>query len=133
MEHSARTPADTNFPCLENLERHHRRVHQVPQFMSEVPEAFAPAGRRSIDARLILSATVLSDRAGDGIVQAVVQRTKVFRGDRRVQFYRELGDGLTDVAVVVHDLRHGEALKQEIMSMLEGGPADLEVCRLAEA
>jgi hypothetical protein len=36
-------PPTPTFPGLENLERHHRGVQQVPQFMSEEPEALAPA------------------------------------------------------------------------------------------
>ena len=86
MEHSAGAPADANIPRLQNLERHDRRVDQVPHFMSEEPEAFAPACRLPIDAGLISFTPVLGHRAGDGIVQASVQRTKVVGADRRVQF-----------------------------------------------
>ena len=77
-------PADADVSRLQNLERHDRRVDQVAQFMSEEPEAFAPARGLSIDAGLIALAPVLGDRAGDGVVEASVQRAKVVGADRRV-------------------------------------------------
>ena len=38
--------------------------------------------------------------------------------DRRVQLDGQLGDGLADVAVVVDDLRHGEAPPQQVVPVL---------------
>ena len=104
MEHGARAPCDADVPRLENLERHDRGVDQVPQFMSEEPEALAPAGGFSVDVGLIAFAPVLGDRAGDGVVKASVERAKVVRADGQIHFHRQLGNGLTDIAVVVHDL-----------------------------
>ena len=72
--------------------------------MSEEPEALAPARGFSIEGGLILFTPVFGDRARDGIVKASVQRAKVIRADGRVHFHCQLGDGLTDVAIVVHDL-----------------------------
>jgi hypothetical protein len=133
MKHSTRAACHPNIPRLQNLERHERRIHQVPQFMGEEPEALAPAGRFPVDARLISLAPVLGHRARDGIVQASVQRPKVVGADRCVQFHRQLGYGLTHIAIIVYDLRHGESLKQEVMSMLDRAPADLGTRKLAEA
>ena len=45
MEHAAGAPGDSNVPRLEHLERNHRGVDQVPQFMSQEPEALGPAVR----------------------------------------------------------------------------------------
>jgi hypothetical protein len=101
--------------------------------MCEEPEALAPACELSINARLIMLAPVLGHRACDGIVQASVQRPKVVSADRCVQFHRQFGDGLTDIAIVVHNLRDGESLTQEFMTMLNRAPADLGACKLAEA
>src|SRR5687767_3778181 len=101
--------------------------------MGEEPEALASACGLSVDTGLISLTSVLGDCARDGIVKASVQRTKVVRADRRVQFHRQLSDGLTDVAIVVHDLRHGETLKQEVMSMFDRAAADLGARGLAEA
>ena len=133
MEHRAGTPTDANVPGLENFERHDRGVRQVPQFMGEEAEALAPACGFSIDARLISLTPVLGDRAGDGIVEASIQRPKVVGADRGVQLHCQFGDGLTDIAIRVHDLRHREPLKQEVMSMLDRAPADLGAGGLAEA
>ena len=87
----------------------------------------------SIDAGLISLTAVLGHCARDGVIEESVQRPKVVGADRRVQFDRELGDGLTDVAIVVHHLRYGESLTQEIVSVLDRAPADLRARPLAEA
>ena len=125
MEHGPGAPCDSNIPRLENLERDDRGVDQVPQFMSQEPEALAPARGFSIEGGLISFAPVLGDRARDGVVKASVQRAKVVRADGRVHFHRQLGDRLTDVAIVVHDLRHGEPLKQQVVPVLDRAPANL--------
>ena len=133
MKHRPGAPRHANIPRLQHFERHERGVHQVPQFMGQEPEALAPACGLAIDARLIALTPVLGHRARDGIVQASVQRPKVVGADRCVQFHRQFGDGLTDIAIVVHDLRHGESLTQEVMSVLDRAPADLWARDLAEA
>ena len=104
MEHGPGAPRDSDIARLEHLKRDHRGVGQIAQFMSKEPEAFVPASGLSIDAGLRAFAPVLGDRARDGVVQAVVQRAKIIRADGRVQFHGQFGDGLTDVAIVVHDL-----------------------------
>ena len=48
-------------------------------------------------------------------------------------FHRQFGDGLTDIATVVHNLRDGESLTQKFMTMLNRAPADLGACKLVEA
>ena len=50
MEHGAGAPCDADIPGLEHLERDDRGVDQVPQFVSQEPEALAPACGLSIDA-----------------------------------------------------------------------------------
>ena len=102
-----------------------RGVDQVPQFVREEPEALAPARRLALDRELIPLAPVLGDGAGDGVVEAAVQRTKVFRADRGVHLDGQFGDRLTDVAIVVHDLRHREPLQQQVMAMQDRAPAYL--------
>ena len=133
MEHGAGAPGDADIPRLEHLERDDRGVDQVPQFMREEPEALAPACGLAVERGLIAFAPVLGDRARDRVVEAPVQRAKVVRADGRVQFHGQLGDGLTDVAIVVHDLRHGESLKQQVVPVLDRAPADLRARRQAEA
>jgi len=64
-----------------------------PDFMSEEPEALAPACGPAIDARLIALTSVLGRGARDGVVQAAVQRPKLVGADWRVQFHRESRDG----------------------------------------
>jgi hypothetical protein len=72
--------------------------------MSEEPEPLAPARSLSIEGGLISCAAVLGDGTRDGIVKTSIQRAKVIRADGRVHFHRQLGDSLTDVAIIVHDL-----------------------------
>jgi hypothetical protein len=88
------------------------------------PEALAAACGLSVAARLVALTAVLGHRARDGIIQASIQRAKVISADGSVQFHRQFGDGLTDVAIVVHDLRHGKSLTQEVVAVLDRAPAD---------
>ena len=125
MEHGPGAPCDADVPRLEHLEREDRGVDQVPQFVSQEPEALAPARGLSVEGGLISFAPVLGDGARDGVVQASVQRAKIICADGRVHFHGQLGDGLTDVAIVVHDLRHGEPLKQQVMPVMDRAPANL--------
>jgi len=110
MEHRARGPGKSHLSGLENLERHERRMDQVPHLMRQEPQALSAPCRFSRNAGLMLFSSVLADRAGDGIVEASVQCPKVFRADRRAQVHREIGDRLTDVTIGVHDLRSRRAL-----------------------
>ena len=133
MQHRAGAAPHANISGLQHLERHERRVQQVSQFMGEKSEPFGPACGFAIDARLIALTSVLGHRARDGIVQASVQRAEVVGADRCVHFHCEFGDGLTDIAIVMNHLRHGESLAQEIVSMLDRTPPDLRACDFAEA
>ena len=125
MEDGPGASRDSHIPRLEHLECKDRGVGQVPQFMSEESEAFAPARALPVEGRLILFTSVLGHGARDRLVQAAVQCAKVIRADGRVQFNCEVGDGLTDVTIIVHDLRHGEPLKQQVMPVLNCAPANL--------
>ena len=127
MEHGPGTSGDAHIPRLEHLEREDRGIGQVAQLMSQEPEALAPARGLSVEGGLISFAPELGDGARDGVVKASVQRAKVIRADGRVHFHRQIGDGLADVAVVVHDLRDGESLKQQVMPVLDRAPANLRV------
>jgi hypothetical protein len=44
------------------------------------------------------------DRARDGVVQASVQRAKIFHANGGVHFHRQVRDRLTDVAITVDNL-----------------------------
>ena len=125
MEHGAGAPCHANISRLQNLERHDRGVEQVAQFMSQEPSALAPTRGLSIEGGLILFAPEFSDGARDGVVKASVQRAKVVGADRRVLFHCQLGDGLTHVAIIVHDLRDREPLKQQVMPVLDCASTDL--------
>ena len=101
--------------------------------MGEEPEPLVSVRDLSIDPRLIAPATVFGDGARDGVVQALVQHVKVGRADVRAPFHRQLRDGLADVAIVVHDLRYGEPLHQEIVAVKECGPGNFRIGGVSEA
>ena len=44
---------------------------------------------------------------------------------------RQRRNRLADVAVVMHDLRYGESLKQKVMPVQDGAPGDLRVRQAA--
>ena len=125
MEHRPGAPCDPDVAGLDHFERDHRGVDQVPQLVSEEPEPLVLSTVSSGSGEVIPFAPVLGDRARDGAVEASVQETKVPRADRRVPFHCQFCDGLAYVAVAVHDLGHGEPLKQEVVPVEDRALADL--------
>jgi hypothetical protein len=118
MKHGAGAPAAPTFPVFTTSNAIIAVFIKFRNSCAKNPEPFVPACGLAIDAGLISLTPVLGHGARDGIVQAWVQRPEVVGADRCVQFHRQFGDGLTDIAIVVHDLRHGESLTQEFMTML---------------
>ena len=125
MEHGARVPCHSNVPRLHHLERHDRDMDQVPQFVCEESKPLVLASGVSIDGGLIAFEPVLSDCVRDGVVKASVQHAKVIHAHRRVGFQCQFGDGLTDVAIVVHDLRQSEPLPQKVVPVEHRAAAHL--------
>ena len=64
--------------------------------------------------------SVLRYCSRDGVVEAEIERPKIVRGDRRILLDGQLGNGLTDVSVVVNDLRDTEPHAKEVAPMLSG-------------
>ncbi len=133
LEHAPGAPRDADVSCLDHLERDDRRVDEVPQFVHEETDPLVAKLRRVVEARLLAFARVRRDGARDRLVQTSIQRAEVIRAERRVRFYRQLGNGLTDVAIIVNDLRHGEPLKEKVVSVLAGAPVDLQTTRVSRA
>ena len=103
-------PPDADVSRLEHLERDDCRVHKIPHFMDEETHPFVVTVRGFVRVRLLAFARVHRDGARDGLVEASVERAEVFRADRRVRLHGQLGNGLTDVTIIVNDLRDGEPL-----------------------
>src|SRR4029450_840107 len=99
-------------------------MRHFPQFMRKEPEPLVFAGGAALGAGLIALASKLCHGAGDGAVEASVQHPEIIGADRRPGFDGPLGDGLTHVAVVVHDLSDGEALPLEIVPVQDGAASD---------
>src|SRR5947209_1714527 len=107
MEHSTRAPCDSNISRFDYIERDERGVAQGTQFMSKGTDGVARALGLSRDAGLNSFAPelrIIVNGVRYGVVEASVQRAKVIRADGLVCFHRQVGDGLTDVAIVVHHL-----------------------------
>jgi hypothetical protein len=64
------------------------QADEVPQFMSQEPEALALARGVCIERGLMSFAPVLGDRARDGVIETTVQRAKVIRADGAHSFPR---------------------------------------------
>ena len=77
----------------------------------------------------LMASPVLCNGTRDRVVQASVQCAEVLDADGRVQSQREVGDGLTHIPVIVHNLRHRESLQLEIMAVALSAPADLRIRR----
>jgi hypothetical protein len=96
----------------ENLERDGRGIDRL-QFVREIRAVRSARGspqRSSPDSRRSVTPAMVSPDSGSAC--EIVDR------DRRVSFERQFGDGLTDFAVVMHHLRHGQSLQTEIVTVL---------------
>jgi len=122
-EESSRT-ADSDGPGLDRLEASEGRADQVAQSHRLV---------QRITAGDPLLAAMFDDRPSDGVVQTAIQRAKLGSGDGGGQFHRQTGDGLTNVAIAMDDLTHGEPLKKQTCAMLSRAHVHLARLRRAAA
>ena len=102
------------------MKREERGVEDVANLVRQLPQAFHFLAR----SRVGRDARVLGDRFGNGGIQAAIQGMKLPVCDRRALLDGELGNGLADVAVVVHHLRDVESQGAEIAAMARGGGGD---------
>jgi hypothetical protein len=70
---------------------------------------------------------VLRHRLRDGVVEAEIKRLKLLPGDRRLLLNGHLGYRLTDISVVVNDLRDGEPHAKQVVTVTAGALANLLV------
>ena len=66
-------------------------------------------------------------RTGDGVVETLVERAKVLDADRLASLHCQIGDGLTHVAVAMHDVGHGESGPLQIAPVARGALVDIGV------
>ena len=78
---------------------------EISDLMRKETEAFVVSRGFGIEQGLIASSE-LRDRARDRVVETSIQGAEIIDADRRIQLQGEVGDGLTHIAIVVHDLRH---------------------------
>ena len=72
--------------------------------MSKEAEPYVLAIGVSIEVGLLFLAPIFGDGSSDGDIQTSIQHAKVIGADGRVCFSGEFRDGLTNVAIVMHDL-----------------------------
>ena len=108
IEQGARGPRQAHAAFLDRRDGKDRRADQVPELVREKAQTLVRGPRRFVELELIALASELRDGIGDRIVEAPVERVEVGRGDGRVLFDGQLGDGLAEISVVVDDLAHGE-------------------------
>ena len=108
---------DTLFQAQAPSSHHIVEAHPavIAELVCEDPQ---PLGFRIGGFQLALP-SVLGDRLGRHVVEAAVQRMELIGRDFRFQLFRELGDRLTEVAIVVDDLADGEALLEEILGVVD--------------
>ena len=113
MDQASGTSCDADVSGLKRLECRDGRKEQVAQ-LHGLTDGLALCG----DALL---ASELGHRARDGVVEASIERVKVPRTDRDRRFACQFSDGLTHIAVVMHDLLNGEPFKKQITPVLDCG------------
>jgi len=121
------TAVDGDRTPLETLIRQDRRVEQVTGLVSDLSRSleFFSGPRFGRDAR------VFRHRFRDRRVETAVQGLEFLGGDWRILFDGEFGHGLTNVSIVVNDLRHGEPEGEQVAPVARRGGADrtLGMCR----
>lgn len=120
VEDRAGAAGDADIASLEDFVGQNRGVHQIPQFMREEPKTFGALGGGIIVRGLRPPASVFGDGAGDRLIEALIQHAKIVGTDRGILLTRQFGDRLTDIPIVVHYLRHGEAALQQFMPVMHG-------------
>jgi hypothetical protein len=100
--------------------------------MSQEPEVLALV-RGLVVAGAVPFARVFGDGLRDRVVEALVQGAKIIGADRGVHFECQVGHRLTDVAVIAHDLRHGEPPKKKIVPVKNRGSGNLRARPQPEA
>jgi len=128
VQHTPCAAANSDVPGPEHFERKGGGAHEISDFMREKPQAFVIASGVGLKKRLV-AASVFRHGTRDRVVQASVQCPEILHADRRLQLQRQVGDGLTHIPVVVHDLSDGESLQLEIMAVARSGSADLSIRR----
>ena len=104
--------------------------------MHEEPDTFIAARRFLVLLyRHVSLALALEGRDGrrNRLVKGSIELAEVIRADRRVGFARQLGNRLTNVAVIVHDLRDREPPAQQVVSVVTGARVDLSIAYLPRA
>src|SRR6185503_1027817 len=102
-------------------------VREEPQPLAFVARVVA------LGVRLLAFARVMRDGPRVGLVQAPVQRAKIFRADWSMPLDGELGDCLMDATVSVDDLRDGEPLPQQVVPVLHRAPANVRISSQSES
>ena len=120
-------PLTPTFPVLRTSNATTAVLRRFRSSWTRKPIRSLPRSVAFVQARLLAFALVHRDRARDRLVKASVERAEIFRADRRVRFHRQIGHRLTDVAIIVNDLRDREPLQEQVVSVLAGAPVDLQV------
>src|SRR5580658_7629200 len=97
----------------------------IAQLMRDETEPLVQCKHALFGDNEILRVGVSGDRIGDGIVEAAVQRTKLIDLNRFAELRRQFGDGLAQVAIVMHDLIDRESVLQQFTAMIYRRALDL--------
>ena len=128
LEHISSAASHAHVSGPEHFERDRCGADEISDLVREETEAFVVASGFGIEQGLV-APSELRDGARDRVIETSIQGAEVVDADRRIQLEGEVGDGLTHIPIVVHDLRHRESLKVEIVAMAPGACIDLRVRR----
>src|SRR6185369_15570183 len=113
----------SHMPVANGFEGKHGRVQMIAQLVGEHTEALVfLAG--NFELALLRE---LRDRSGNRIVEAEVERPEVAARDGRSGIDSELGYGLADVAIVVHDLSDRQSPAEQLVAVTGRALCDLVV------
>lgn len=123
LVNDSRAPAGSHHALFDEREGNHGRVQRVAHLVGEHTE---PLGAFVHDGALPLSRE-LGHRAGNGIVQTKIERTKLVRRQIGVEIGREPRDHLADVSIVMHHVPHAHTFLEELVTVPDGALAQLGV------
>src|SRR6185437_7997291 len=99
-------------------------MQKVTQFVGEESQPLLRLNGLSVCHDKIPLVAEFGDRIGNRVVQTAVEGAKFVDLKRRIALIREIGNGLTQVAVVVHDLVNRKSERHQFSSVLCSCPAD---------
>jgi hypothetical protein len=114
IQHGSRRAGRPNAAGFDRCNGKRRDVEMISQLVREKSQPFVQGLYASVLYQRIPLKSVFGHRIGDTIVETAVESSKLVYSDRSATFECEIGDCLTQIAVVVNNLLNCEPLSGQL-------------------